>query len=284
VSGEPALTRSSATFPSGFVTEKNPFLDPETSTGFDLGGDARLRDGGLLSLDLSRTEIYNVFEDLTTPNAVPVKGQPIGLALIRPINAAELTARMVKVRYAKRPRLGLGYNATLALESSQVNGIPASFYLGVPTCQAGQTALCGVLPANGQQICGFGQATPGTPTCIPYLKGYAQVTYAFRDGSSAELGMDLEGKNNAYFQPPFVQFDLSLSNPVSPLLDVQVSVQNLLNTNNFYNLPAPGEGVTTVVGVQGGSLSQSPSYLIPAPPRTLRVQLNWHSARAHAQP
>jgi hypothetical protein len=60
-------------------------------------------------------------------------------------------------------------------------------------------------------------------------------------------------------------------------LEAQVSVQNLLNTNNFYNLPAPGAGVSTVVGLAGGALGQSASSLIPAPPRTVRFQLRWHS-------
>lgn len=284
VSGEPQLTPNSATFPGGFVTEKNAFLNPETSTAFDAGGDVRLRDGSTVSLDATRTEIYDVFENLTQPNAIAVPGQPIGLALIRPINAAELTAQMLAVRYNNQPRTGIGYYGALAVESSQVNGIPASFYLGAAKCVPGYTTFCGVLPANGQQICGFGQATPGTPTCIPYLKGYGQISYAFRNGAYAGLGMDFEGKNNAYFQPPFVQLDLTLRNPVTELMDVAVSVQNLLNTNNFFNLPQPGAGVTTVVGVKGGVLSQSPSSMIPAPPRTVRVQLHWHFAGGHARP
>jgi len=71
-------------------------------------------------------------------------------------------------------------------------------------------------------------------------------------------------------------------------LELQVSVQNLLNTNDFYNLPMPNAGVTTTLGqptpaTPGGPLTYSqtslPSTLVPAPPRTLRVQLRWHDGR-----
>ncbi|HTX58596.1 MAG TPA: carboxypeptidase regulatory-like domain-containing protein [Verrucomicrobiae bacterium] len=274
VSGEPEVTGGSLTYPNGFVTEKNPFLDPETSMAYDLGGDVRFHDGSLLSLDLARTEVYNVFEYLTYPNYFPVKGQQVGMALIKPINAANLTAKVAKLRYTKAPQVGFGYGAAVAFDSSIVVGVPPA----KQAPPAGPTALFGVLPANGQQVCGFGLATPGTPTCIPYFKGYGSLTYAFRGGQFAALGMDFEGKNNAYFQPPFAQFDLTLQAPMAPTLDAQISVQNLLNTNNFYNLPAPGSGVTTVVGNGANGLTQSASYLIPAPPRTLRVQLRWHSA------
>lgn len=265
VSGEPLLTPSSATFPNGLVSEKNPFLAPESSTGWDAGMDLRFADGSVASIDVLRTEIYDVFETVTTPNAIPVRGQSIGYALVRPINAANLIAQGVNVRYTREPRVGLGYLVSFALQSSQVNGIPSTFYLGGAS-----------LPANGQQTCGLG-AVPGAPVCVPYLKGYTRMTYAFADTTFVALGADLEGKNNAYFQPPFVQFDLSIRRPVTRRLDVQLAVQNLLNTNNFYNLPMPNAGVPPVAEDASGRLTQLPSSLIPAPPRTLRLALRWHS-------
>ncbi len=93
------------------------------------------------------------------------------------------------------------------------------------------------------QICGNGVAAPGIPTCLPYLKGYGQLTYTWRDGTFAALGADYEGRNNAYFQPPFTQVDFTLRRPVSKNVELHVGVQNLLNTNNFGTyLATPGAG------------------------------------------
>lgn len=268
VSGLPFFTPPSATFPGGFITQKNPFLNPETSTEINVGTDLRFKRGDLLSVDLENINIQNVFETLTTPNAIPVPGQAVGIALIQPINAARLKAQFATIRYAYAPRFGFGYNAAVAFEKSSVDGIPASFY-------AGGAAL----PANGQQICGFGQATPGSTTCIPYLKGYGQLTFTARDGTYAGIGMDFEGKNNTYFQPPFSLWDLTVRRPVRSDLDVQVAVQNLFNTNNFYNLAMPNKGVTTVAGSLDASnqfqLTSLPSVRVPAPPRTIRLELRF---------
>lgn len=261
VSGLAENTPPSATFPNGFITQKNPYLRPETSSELSLGGDVRLRNKAILGLDLQDTVIHDVFETLSIPNAFPT-----GQALVQPFNAARLHAQIATIRYGYSPLVGFGYNAALAFEKSVVSGIPDSFYAAGPG-----------LPANGQQICGFGNATPGTTTCIPYMKGYGQLTYAFSNGTYAALGGDFEGKNNTYFQPPFMLFDLTLRRPVTKNLDLQVAVQNLLNTNNFYNLPMPNSGVSVTAGAGGGQLTSLPSTLVPAPPRTLRLQIGWHS-------
>jgi hypothetical protein len=57
------------------------------------------------------------------------------------------------------------------------------------------------------QVCGNAQFTPGLATCDPYLKGYGQLTYTWRDGTFVELGADYEAKNNAYYQSPFAIAD-----------------------------------------------------------------------------
>jgi outer membrane receptor protein involved in Fe transport len=119
------------------------------------------------------------------------------------------------------------------------------------------------------------------------MKGYYQVNYTWRGGAYAGLGADFEGKNNTYFQPPFLQFDLTTKMPVTKNLEVQVAVQNLFNTNDFFYLPQPNSGTTTTLGVSGSAYCGTstycqttlPSTLVPAPPRTLRVQLRWHDGR-----
>lgn len=281
LSGAPFYTPPSATSstiaPFGFVTFKSPYLNPETATEFSLGTDQRLHNGSVFRADLQNTQINNVFEQLVTPTAVawPMTAGPA--ATVQPTNAARLSVQSATLQLINAPNTGLGYNAQMVFERSVVHGIPLQFY-----------ALGPSLPANDQQTCGFGQTTPGSVTCIPYMKGYYQLTYGFHDGWWAALGADFEGKNNVYFQPPFLQFDLTAKKEIRKDLELQISVQNLLNTNDYWNLPMPNAGVTTTVGQAVAAPSGSglnyiqttvPSTLVPAPPRTLRMQLRWHYGR-----
>ena len=71
-----------------------------------------------------------------------------------------------------------------------------------------------------------GHGVPLSLACIPYLKGYGQFTYAFRAGAFAELGVDYEGKNNEYYQPPLALVDFSYRKPLGHDLDFNLSVQN----------------------------------------------------------
>ncbi|HTU68711.1 MAG TPA: TonB-dependent receptor [Candidatus Baltobacteraceae bacterium] len=284
LSGAPFYTPPSATSgtvaPNGFVTFKAPYLNPENATEESLGMDWRAQPNGIFRIDLQNTQVHNVFEELTTPTAIswPYNGTVLtGVSTVQPTNAALLSVQTATLSYTYAPRFGLGYFASMAFERSIVNGIPLVFYGLGPS-----------LPANGQQTCGFGLTIPGSVTCIPYMKGYYQLNYTFKDRSYVGLGADFEGKNNTYFQPPFLQFDLTAKKTITPTLEAQFSVENLLNTNDFYYLPQPNAGVTTTLGQYGpltaGGPAQyyqttEPSTLIPTLPRTIRFQLRWHVAR-----
>jgi hypothetical protein len=181
-----------------------------------------------------------------------------------------LQTQLATLKYNYSPRVGFGFNLSAAANRSIVSGIPYSVF------GSGTT-----LPANNVQICGVGQSTPGISTCIPYLKGYGQFTYAFPSGASIALGADYEGKNNAYYQPPMAIADLQIVQPFSKELGLLVSVSNLFNTNAFQYLPAPNLGVPLVadtVPVPGGPVQQTSysSTLIPAIARTLRASLTFH--------
>jgi hypothetical protein len=95
--------------------------------------------------------------------------------------------------------------------------------------------------------------------------------------------VDFEGKNNPYFQPPFGQWDLTVKQPLRNDLEAQISVENLFNTNNFYNLPQPGAGTTVPFGSLNGAgnfaLATGPTTMVPTLPRTFRFQLRWHTGK-----
>lgn len=272
-SGTPAYIPPSGTGSAvGTLTEKNPNITPEHAVEFDIGGDKRFGDGSVLSLDLMSSVVHDVFEN--TQEVVDIAGPPsVGLINFT-INAAKLDSKIAMLTYKKQPKVGLGYFASVTATRSIVEGVPLSAY---PSAASGTYGS----PANGVQQCSDG----GNNVCIPYLKGYGDLSYAFNSGDYAELGVDFEGKNNTYFQPPFWIYDFVGKHPLSKNLDFDLSVQNLLNTNSFGFLVRPNAGSPFVGENSAGQ--QGPAYiagnlpypLIPVPPRTARVQLVWHFNR-----
>ncbi len=256
----------------GTLTEKNPNLVPEVAIEEGLGFDKRFRNGSVASVDLQNTVVHDVFEQLTSAVQSPTGLEGIFL----PINVARLRTQLATLKYGYAPRTGLGYNAQIAAERSVVDGLGPNLYTpGGP----------GSFPVNNVQICGNGVAAPGIPTCIPYLKGYGQLTYTWRDGTYAGLGLNYEGKNNAYFQPPFALVDFTFRKPVTPMLELQVGVENLLNTNTYNqylalpNLGTPLTAATTDVNFSSVQQTSFTPTLVAAPPRVVRLQLRLHTGR-----
>ncbi|HEV8022024.1 MAG TPA: TonB-dependent receptor [Candidatus Lustribacter sp.] len=266
----PAISQPPAfLFSAGSISQKNPNLLPEYAFAYSAGMDHRFGNGSVASLDLSDTNVQNVFQQSTVLETVPYLGSTGVLGIFTPINVAHLNAALATFKYVYAPARGLGYNISATADSSIMGGIPAAVYNGTPG-----------LPANDVQVCGGGAFTPGLATCIPYLKGYGQVTYAWNGGGFAALGVDFEGKNNAYYQMPFAMADLVARQPLTRYLELQLSVQNLFNNNSFNYLPAANAGVPAVgnytpdgVTIAQGSFS---TYLIPAPTRTVRLSVTAH--------
>ena len=260
-------------YTGGIITEKNPNLQPEYSEEYELGADHRFGRSSVLSLDLQDTTVHNVFQQLTTQQATTVNGAPAIVGIFTPINVARLQALLVTLKYQHSPFRGFGYNVAVTADSSILNGIPASAYNGSSPS----------LPSDNVQVCGNGEFTPGLATCIPYLKGYGQLNYTLNSGTFVGLGVDYEGKNNAYYQPPFAIVDLVYHEPWTKTLDFNLSVENLLNTNSYDYLAAPNLGVPAVgdESSNGKTVQQAsyPTYRIPAATRTLRVSLRAHVGR-----
>ena len=256
----------------GQLTEKNPNLTPEHAIEADLGVDHRFKNGSILSFDIASNVIHDVFENAQAVYSDPSQPQ-IGLVNYT-INAANLNSKLAMLSYRYEPAKGLGYSFNLTAASSVVNGVPLSAYPSVASGQFGA-------PANGVQQCSDG----GNNVCVPYLKGYGRVTYTFDNGDYVGLGADFEGKNNTYFQAPFAIYDLVYKHPASKNLDVIVSSENLFNTNVFGALVRPNAGTPFTGENNAGQYGSAyisgnlPYPLIPAPARTVRLQLRFHVGR-----
>lgn len=259
--------QSAPLYTLGIFTEKAPNLQPEFSSAFSLGADHRFANGAVLSADLGYTIVHDVFQQLTLAENTTFQNKVGVLGIFTPINVAQLNAQVATVKYAYAPARGLGYMLQVGADRSILSGIPASAYNGSPG-----------FPVNNVQMCGNGLFTPGLATCVPYLKAYGHVDYTWKDGTYAGLGIDYEGKNNSYYQPPFAQLDFTLRHPVTSWLEAQLSVQNLLNTNSFSDLPAPNAGVPIVAETTAGQTTYA-STLLPVNPRTFRLQLRAHMGR-----
>ena len=252
---------------TGSLSQKNATLQPEHATEFDLGVDKRLHDGTIVSLDLVNTQISNVFETLSSvPDPLPTPPAPPYGVVYQPVNAAKLSSQMAMLTIRKSPAQGLGYY----LSATAARSIPT----GIPIQSKGF-----VVPANDIQQCSDG----GSAVCIPYLKGYGSLSYTTNDGTFFKLGVDYEGKNNTYFQPPFAIWDLTLRRPVSKEFEVQLSTYNLLNTNTFSGMVTPNAGVPmtgeNASGQYGNYAAGLPYPLIPVQPRTVRLQFRYHVGR-----
>ncbi|GAC1586857.1 MAG: hypothetical protein NVS3B28_10930 [Candidatus Velthaea sp.] len=261
------FAQSAPLYSLGIFTEKNPNLRPEYSSAFDVGADHRFRNGSVLSGDVQYTVVHDVFQQLTLAKNTTFQGQNGVLGIFLPINVARLRSELVTLKYAFAPRSGVGYSLALAADRSVLDGIPLAAYNDSPG-----------FPVNNVQLCGNGLFTPGLATCVPYLKAYGHLSFTSKRGDYAGLGIDYEGKNNSYYQPPFAQLDLTLRHPLTPRLELQASVENLLNSNAFSALPAPNAGVPIVAATSGGQTTY-PSTLLPVAPRTVRVQLRAHVGR-----
>jgi hypothetical protein len=266
LSGAPAYQPPAGGFSAGLYTYKTPGLLPEHSLAFSIGGDHRLKNGAVMSLDLSTTTVHDVFQQLSGALQLSYGLQGVFI----PVNVSSLQTKLATLKYTYAPAIGFGYNLSVAADSSVTNGVPASYMPDIPIS----------LPANGVQVCGTGLFTPGSATCIPYLKGYGQFTFTSKAHTYVALGVDYEGKNNAYYQPPFAIADLTIRQPFAHIFEGLLSVQNLFNTDSFSYLPAPNLGVPVVANysTDGKTVQQGsyPTYLIPAATRTLRFELKAH--------
>jgi outer membrane receptor protein involved in Fe transport len=248
-------------------------LKPETTVAYDIGGDYRLRDGGVVSMDLYDLTIHDVFlQNTTNLGTIPLicgpgnGGQaPNSLCLqTNQINGPIQRSYGLEASVYKNPVNGLGYYFSSTLSRTYYDQLPLSIYF------SNTSASNGNFNVNGAQL--FGN---------PFFKAYAQLLYARSNGTAYSIGADYEGPDNSTFSLPFMIWDAAARVPVAKHLQLQISAQNLFNYNT-------GTALGRSLSNQGNFepavyLPVGTSVLLPTgtttnvnalPPRTIRMSLN----------
>ncbi|MBV8655594.1 MAG: TonB-dependent receptor, partial [Candidatus Eremiobacteraeota bacterium] len=251
------------------LTKNSGQLRPETAFGYDLGADYRFHDAWTVaSVDAYDNNLYNHYFGETTYSGLlcnqvsyPCLDQsgkkapgktPIYYMLNT--NISNFRFQGIEAQLKRSPRVGWGFDLAGALQRGYVFNLPAYFYCSNPgpKCQYNQNLnIIANQNLNGEGIgsvsyspyFGFGSTIGSLNTRIPYAQGNASVSYTFRNGAFAMLGMTYYGNNNSLGEPPFGIGYVSLRYPVAPSTSFQISGNNIFNA-------WPG-----VVPVYGGGVS-----------------------------
>lgn len=237
----------------------NPY--PETSFGYDLGADYRLKDGiTVVSGDVYTTTLYNQiitgvdYQSPFTCGTYPGGcggGAPANIPVVYSANTNLNNARYsgAELTVKRAPAVGWGYSVAGAVLRAYPYNIPPCFYSTAPATQCGAyNQLLGVVPNNnftgGSPTQGF--ATFGftgvSNQNVPNFQGNLELNYNWKNGAYVAIGDTFYGKNNSLNEPPFGIGYASVRVPISHSLSVQISGDNIFNA--YPNLfPSVGQGV-----------------------------------------
>jgi outer membrane receptor protein involved in Fe transport len=228
VSGFGSITIPNAAQPNYINSIPNPALKPETTVAYDIGFDQRLRDGGVLAMDLYDITVHDVFL-LNNTNLGSIGGvcgpQPAGSPPIAFANSLCLQQNQIngpiqrsyglELSLSKNPINGWGYYLSTTLSRTYLDQLPLSLY------SSNISPTNANFNVSGAQLFGY-----------PYLKAYGQLLYNDLRGNTFSVGADFQGANNFTFGPPVTVWDAAARIPIGQKrLRLQISAQNLFNVN-----------------------------------------------------
>jgi len=248
---------SQTTATNGYAfTVPDPNILPEEIVAEDLGGDYRLKNGTVISVDAFSDFVHNTW--LQTQIAIP---PPAGYATNVSyydeinLNGSGRWSRGFDFVVSDLPTRGFGYSVTATFNRLNYVNLPTSFL------------MLGTYTADGEQDYGY-----------PYTKGYTNLQYAFKHDSLVRLGVDYEGYNNSYNAPAYVLLDAGVRLGFKGGWAVQGAVENLNNlsygANNAHAVYNQGNvPVMQTLNANGTfSYSNGPGRGLSAPPaRTVRI-------------
>jgi outer membrane receptor protein involved in Fe transport len=244
-------------------------LKPETAFAYDVGGDARLAHGNILSVDLYLTNIWNQFlTQITDTNTTyTYNGTPYEVYTSTNGNLAQSRDQGIEVALHRDPPVGYGYTVSGDLARAYAYNLPPGFY---STAAGGLETNLGVIPGINYISNGSGYNNISNKS-EPYSMGYLEIHRRGSWGQFVSLGLTYYGSNNMFNIPAYVVGHATIRQPVARDTSLQVSVDNLFGSND---LPY------TVYGVNSGAL-YAPLITgqtglkadVPYGPSTVRVML-----------
>lgn len=250
-------------------------LKPETAFGYDLGADHRFHDGvTTISADVYMTNLFNHFITQTYNSGLTCSASPCpttGVPLYYTSNVNLNNARFEGLELAIRhnPLVGFGWVVQGSTQRGYAYNLPPCFYTSTNNCSLYSTNLA-VLPNinfTGGALCqGCGGLGGFSNQNLPYLQGFAQLSYRFTNGIYTQVNETLYGKNNSLNEPPFGIVNASVRFPVVNGIQLQVAGDNL--TNAYTGLfPTLGTGVA--IPLANGQVGATQANVLG--PSTIRV-------------
>ena len=254
------------------LTHNNGGLRPETAFGFDIGADYRLKDHVTsLSGDVYQTNLFNHYFGQTILSPYTCGSGPIpcsvggggAIPANTPIYYTENTnlsnARFqgVELEIRRTPAVGLGYSLSAGLQRAYVYNLPQDFYCSQPgpNCTPNQNLnIIANQNFNGGSI-GYGSTIGSMNTRVPYAQGNLEISYRTKNGAYAAFGDTYYGNNNSLNEPPFGLAYATVRYPLSKILSVQISGDNIFNAYSGL-FPVYGGGVPVQLsnGAQGATV------------------------------
>jgi outer membrane receptor protein involved in Fe transport len=273
-------------------SEANPNLRPETSFGYNLGGDYRFGPGKqtVFSMDIYRTNLWNQLISTsqyangtvtlntclvgqTFPNCTgPLTTVP--LFSTGSTNLAQARYTGVEFGLRRDPVVGFGFALQAALQQATPVNVPANFYTNPGSTLPIRNL--GVIP--GVNFYGGSQGVSNQP--IPYSQGFGEIHYRTAKGAYVSFGETYYGPNNSLFLPAFLIANANGSLPLGGHgLSLSVNIDNLFNTyGNSYITEYQGifqPYIPGAVTTGGAPLSGAQLNANTYGPRNVRVTLGW---------
>lgn len=249
------------------VSQTNPNLVPETSFGYDIGADYRLKNSYYVSGDIYLTNLFNQFISTTvdsgltctsgaypTSNCPATNGPPIYYNINGNVNNSRYEGIELSIRHVVSN--GFGFIVQGSTQRGYAYNLGSNFY-----CSFASTAAEPCIPANYNQNlavvanqnfnggsymyfhsgycsnqtnqasseywCATGDNVSNQS--VPYLQGYAEINWQNPAGWYASFGGTLFGKNNSYNEPPFTVARIALRAPIGDDFALQISGYNIFN-------------------------------------------------------
>ncbi len=240
----PTLSLPSQLFATDTIA--NPNLKPETTFGYDLGGDYRFGPGKLtvVSGDIYLTNLWNqlistanfangnvtlnsCLAGQTPGTKTPCTGPPVTVPLTSTgaDNLAQAKYAGIELSVRRDPAVGFGFAVQGALQQAMPVNVPLSFYqnAGSPNLVRNLGVITGVNYYGGSQ--GVSNQS------IPYSSGYAEVHFRTARGGFLSFGETYYGSNNSLFLPAFFIANANARLPIGTHgIAFNVNVDNLFNT------------------------------------------------------